>query len=46
MTINSTFDVADVAITATNLDFDYVATDGGSFSMSGTAGTESEGSTA
>ncbi len=37
MTINSTFDVADVAFNATNLNFQYTASSD-SFSMSGTVG--------
>ena len=38
MTVNATFDVADVAFNATDLNFDYVASGGGTFSMSGTVG--------
>ena len=38
LTINSSFQVAGVTFNATDLNFDYVAAGGGSFSMSGTAG--------
>ena len=43
MTINSNFQVAGVTFTASGLNFHYDATGGGSFSMSGKAGSRSAG---